>query len=284
MDTVIVTGASGFIGSALVLRLKKLGFTVFELNHSNGDIADPKLYSELPKASYVIHLAGRHFVPDSWIDPFEFLRVNLLGTQNVIEYCVKNKSKLIFSSTYLYGVPEFIPINEDHPVASNSPYALSKYFAEQLIKFFCDYEGLNAVVLRLFNVYGCGQNTEYLIPDILRQVAAGDEIKVNNLLPKRDYVYIDDVINAFILAMKNTTEYKVFNIGSGISYSVKEVIDIIKYITGKNINVISRELYRDNEVMDVVSDSKCAQEMLGWMPAYTLQRGLSDTWSKMNSK
>lgn len=283
METVIVTGARGFIGRALVVRLKSLGFEVVELNHSDGDIADPSLFNALPSASHVIHLAGRHFVPDSWAEPFEFLRVNLLGTQNIIDHCLKNGSKLIFSSTYLYGVPDYNPIAEDHPVTSNNPYALSKYFGEQLIEFFCDYKGLNATTLRLFNVYGDGQNVEYLIPSILSQVAAGHDIEVNNLLPSRDYVYIEDVLTSIILAMESSHKYKVFNIGSGTSYSVEELINIIKKVTESDAKVISREQYRENEVMDVIADTRHAREILGWIPKYTLEQGLHDIWSKRNS-
>ena len=236
-----------------------------------------------PKASHVIHLAGRHFVPDSWAEPLEFLRVNLLGTQNIIDHCLKHGSKLIFSSAYLYGVPQYNPITEDHPVTSNNPYALSKYFGEQLIEFFCNYKGLNATTLRLFNVYGDGQNIEYLIPSILNQVAAGTDIKVNNLLPSRDYVYIEDVVAAIILAMEPSEEYKVFNIGSGSSYSVEELIGLIKKVTESDAEVISREQYRENEVMDVVADTSSAREILGWVPKYTLEQGLRDIWATKNS-
>ena len=282
VDAVIVTGASGFIGRALVVRLKSLGYKVVEFNHSDGDIVDTTLFSALPKASHVIHLAGRHFVPDSWSEPLEFLRVNLLGTQNIIDHCLKHGSKLIFSSAYLYGVPDYNPIAEDHPVTSNNPYALSKYFGEQLIKFFCDYKGLNATALRLFNVYGDGQNIDYLIPSVLSQVAAGHDIKVNNLLPSRDYVYVEDVVTSIILAMESSHKYKVFNIGSGTSYSVEELIDIIKKVTESDAKVISREQYRENEVMDVVADTRRAQEILHWTPKYTLEQGLRDLWSKTN--
>ena len=282
VDAVIVTGASGFIGRALVVRLKSLGYKVVEFNHSDGDIVDKTLFSALPKASHVIHLAGRHFVPDSWSEPLEFLRVNLLGTQNIIDHCLKHGSKLIFSSAYLYGVPDYNPIAEDHPVTSNNPYALSKYFGEQLIKFFCDYKGLNATTLRLFNVYGDGQNIDYLIPSVLSQVAAGHDIKVNNLLPSRDYVYVEDVVTSIILAMESSHKYKVFNIGSGTSYSVEELIDIIKKVTESDAKVISREQYRENEVMDVVADTRRAQEILHWTPKYTLEQGLRDLWSKTN--
>lgn len=280
VGTVIVTGASGFIGRALVVRLKSLDFKVVELNHSDGDIADPTLFSDIPKASHVIHLAGRHFVPDSWFEPLDFLRVNLLGTQNIIDHCLKHESKLIFSSAYLYGVPDYNPIAEDHPVNSNNPYALSKYFGEQLIKFFCDYRELNATVLRLFNVYGEGQNTDYLIPSILSQVMTGDDIQVNNLLPSRDYIYIDDVVSSIILAMGTTRKYDVFNIGSGTSHSVEELIGIIKKVTKSNAKVISKEVYRQNEVMDVVADTRRAREKMGWAPNYTLEQGLHDIWSK----
>jgi GDP-4-dehydro-6-deoxy-D-mannose reductase len=280
VSTVLVTGASGFIGKALVTRLISNGHEVIEFNHSNGDIADSSIIASLPMASHVVHLAGRHFVPDSWTEPAEFLRVNLLGTQNIIDYCLKHGSKLVYSSAYLYGIPKAIPIKEDHILTPNNPYALSKYFGENLIEFFSNYKDLSAITLRLFNVYGHGQKNEYLIPSILDQIAKDTDIQVNNLLPSRDYVYIEDVVDAIILAMNCDHKYEIFNIGSGISYSVKELIEISKTVTGSDAKIVSRELYRKNEIMDVVADCESAHEKLNWAPKYTLEQGLHDIWSK----
>ena len=113
-------------------------------------------------------------------------------------------------------------------------------------------------------------------------MTVGQDIKVNNLLPSRDYVYIEDVVTSIILAMELSCKYNVFNIGSGTSYSVEELIDIIKKVTESDVKVISREQYRENEVMDVVADTRRAREILGWTPKYTLEQGLHDIWCKRN--
>ena len=282
MSKVLVTGSAGFIGKHLISHLKTNKYKVIELSHSDGDISSPDLFKNLPKVSYVIHLAGRHFVPDSWKEPREFLRVNLLGTQNVIDFCLKHDCKLIFSSAYLYGIPVSNPISENHEIIPNNPYGLNKYFSEQLLEFYSKNKGLKAIALRLFNVYGPNQKKDYLIPSIFDQIEAGKDIKVNNFFPRRDYIYILDVIKSFLLAMDYSSNFDIFNIGSGTSHSVEELLKKIKKITKTNANIISREIYRENEVMDAVADIRAAKKKLGWQPQYTLDDGLREIWSQRN--
>ena len=283
MNKIIVTGANGFIGKNVVSYLEDRNSQVVKLSRDNGDITDPKLLSDFSNVSHVIHLAGKHFVPDSWEDPYEFMRVNFLGTQNIIDFCLKNRSRLIFASTYLYGVPEYNPIPESHPIFSNNPYALSKYFAEQSISFFCKHKDLDAKVLRLFNVYGHGQRNEYLIPSILNNIETGKDIQVNSLIPRRDYVYIEDVVKSIILSLECRGKYDIFNIGSGVSHSVQDLIGLIKNISKSNAKVVSKNIQRKNEVMNVIADIGYAKEKLGWIPDFTLEDGLRDIWLMRNS-
>ena len=158
MVRVLVTGSSGFIGKALCNKLENDKVSFYPVNSDAGDIASPITWQGYPSADVVIHLAGCSFVPDSWNKPADFVNTNILGTQNALDYCKRNKSRLIFISAYIYGIPEALPIKESHSINPSNPYALSKHLAEQLCEFAVSSRQVSCVTaLRLFNVYGAGQ-------------------------------------------------------------------------------------------------------------------------------
>ena len=129
MKNILVTGANGFIGSHLSSKLSKESkYNIKKIDRSFGDITNTTTWSNFPKCEIVIHLAGRTFVPDSWVNSKSFINTNVIGTAMALDYCKKNNSKLIFLSSYLYGKPKKIPIDENEPVicslsASQSPSA-----------------------------------------------------------------------------------------------------------------------------------------------------------------
>ena len=270
----VISGASGFIGRSLSERLKQSCRSVFEMTASTGDVSDASTWLKLPAGKVLIHLAGKSYVPDSWSNQADFLRVNVIGTQNAIDFCIKQNMKMVYISAYLYGKPEYFPIPENHPVKPNNPYAFSKYMAEQLCEFAHKYNNLAVAILRLFNVYGPGQRPSFLIPRIFEQVAGGGHITVNDFEPRRDYVYIDDVIEAIILAAQNMPSFTTLNIGSGHSISVREVVEFIQRVCGTNLPVTSRALVRDQEISNVVADIGLAEKLIGWRPRISFDEGL----------
>src|SRR5438105_775381 len=201
MPRTLVTGATGFVGRALVRALSQAGHAVNALSRSAGDIADAATWARLPAVDHVFHLAGRSYVPDSWADPAGFLRANVTGTARALDYCRANGAHLVFVSGYLYGVPKRLPIREDDPADPNNPYALSKFLAEQVCAFHAAAMQVPVTVLRPFNIFGPGQRGEFLIPAILDQIRRGKEICVKDLAPRRDFVFIDDVVAALIGAV-----------------------------------------------------------------------------------
>ncbi len=275
MTKVLVTGASGFIGKPLVKKLESIGVTVTSLTSSDGDIVDKNTWKNLSEVDTVIHLAARTYIPDSWEDSDGFIDTNVNGTRLALEYCKKYKSKFIYISAYLYGIPEKLPIHETDRITPNNPYALSKHLAEQLCEFYANYWDLPVTVLRPFNVYGPGQRPEFLIPEIIAQVRSGKEIRIRDLNPKRDYVYIEDLINALIKSLTISEGYNVINIGSGISYSVGEIIGIIQKISETKIPVYSKKIERKCEIYDVYADINQAKSLLGWTPYYSLEDGIT---------
>jgi len=274
---VIVTGGSGFIGHNLILQLKNIGIGVIELNRTNGDVAKKETWNNLPKVHSVIHLAGRSYVPDSWINSGDFVETNVVGTQRALDYCRKSGASMVYANAYPYGIPEKLPINEYAPIKPNNPYSLSKCMGEQLCEFASDHNNVTTIVLRLFNVYGTNQRQDFLIPSIIDQVLNNKKIIVMDLNPRRDYVYIDDVVAALIKSMKLTEGFNSINIGSGVSYSVKEVIETIQSVANTDLDVVSNKSERINEIPNVVADISRAKEVLDWTPVYSLKKGIELT-------
>jgi nucleoside-diphosphate-sugar epimerase len=273
MYKILLTGATGFIGTALHQQLKVLGHTIHLLSQREGKVEDMFTWQSIPPTDIVVHLAARTFVPDSWEYPAAFMATNATGTLHALEYCRKHKAKLIFLSSYLYGNPEHLPIPETAPLFTPNPYAQSKKTAEDFCTFYSDAYQVNTIILRPFNVYGPNQNSSFLIPHIIQQALYKDTIQVKDLKPKRDYIHLQDLITA-ILACINYPESGIFNIGSGISYSVQEIIDIVQNITKRNVPVISEVAVRKAEIMDTIADISLAKKQLGWQPTIHFEEGI----------
>ena len=276
MNKFLVTGASGFIGRALVQLLQSESYEVVALTSANGDIANPDTLKKFEdsKPDRVFHLAGLTFVPDSWQNPLSFLHVNVQGTANVAEFCRCLDVPMTFTSAYVYGQPSALPIDEDCPVAPNNPYAFSKHLAEEICEYYAQNFGAVITVVRPFNVYGVGQSSKFLIPTILEQAIHGTDIRVNDLSPKRDYIYVDDLVEAIMLTARCEHPYRIYNIGSGVSHSVKEVIDLIQTQAKTDKQVFSSEVSRPNEIANVVADSSRATKELGWFPKVGIDQGI----------
>ena len=225
----------------------------------------------------VIHLAGRSYVPDSWINSGDFVETNVVGTQRALDYCRKSGASMVYANAYPYGIPEKLPINEYAPIKPNNPYSLSKCMGEQLCEFASDHNNVTTIVLRLFNVYGTNQRQDFLIPSIIDQVLNNKKIIVMDLNPRRDYIYIDDVVTALIKSMYLTEGFNSINIGSGVSYSVKEVIETIQSVANTDLDVVSNKSERINEIPNVVADISRAKEVLDWTPVYSLKKGIELT-------
>jgi GDP-4-dehydro-6-deoxy-D-mannose reductase len=276
MIDAIISGSDGFIGKALIKQLQELGLDIFATSRRNGDISEEKTWKNFPQAKTVIHLAGKSYVPDSWLQGPEFIRANVLGTEQALQYCRQNNAKMIYISAYVYGVPTVLPISEDGPVQPNNPYAISKLMAERLCEFASRFQQVPVTILRLFNVFGPGQRLEFLIPSIIRQIQEQKEIRVMDLSPRRDYIYINDVVDAILKALQWNGEFNRVNIGAGVSYSVKEIIDIIQAAAGTDLPVISANAVRQQEIPDVIADIQLAKQTLNWSPRYSFKAGIHD--------
>ncbi|MBF0554991.1 MAG: NAD-dependent epimerase/dehydratase family protein [Nitrospirae bacterium] len=285
VTSVLVTGSGGFVGRALVKKLRDNGADVEEFDITNGrDATDFKSFHGLKKVDVVVHLAARTFVPDSFENPARVYRENISGTLNVLEYCRLNSiKKIVYASSYVYGRPERLPIDERHMTAIQNPYGRSKLIGEALCRGYYEDYGIVPVILRPFNIYGPGQGKDFLIPSLIRQcLSASDAIVVKDLLPRRDYVYIDDVIEAYLNAIFNykSTVPEIFNIGSGTSYSVEDIINKLQTICRTNKKIISEGQARRNEIPDCTANTDKINRAFGWAAKCGIDEGLRQTVSK----
>ena len=268
-----MTGASGFVGRHLVPTLRDAGHAVEEHSTAAGDIASCHLPFRGLHA--VIHLAGRTYVPASWRQTREFYEVNVLGTVNVLELCRRECASLVYVSSYVYGHPRSLPIAEDHPVAAVNPYAHTKLLAEDACRFYESQFGIPVSIMRVFNVYGPGQSEHFLIPALVRQALSADcnEIRVSDDRPRRDFVYIRDVVNLMI-RMIGDPHPGVYNVGCGISHSVGDIVSIINDVLGTSKPIRSTNDERIHEIADVRADISRVSSTFGWRPEFGLRDGI----------
>lgn len=283
MSAFLVTGARGFVGRALARRLESIADSVIGLSSANGDIADQATLQPYRSSDirHVFHLAGRSFVPQSWSDPIEFHRVNTMGTLNVLEFCRERRTPLTYVSAYLYGQPLQQPIRENHPLVPNNPYALSKMQSETACEFYARTHGLQVTIVRPFNVYGFGQDKNFLLPTILRQIIGSDEIKVQDLVPKRDYLYIDDLVDLLLATLHAPPGYNVYNGGTGSSLSVADVIAVAQAEAATSKPVRCEQSARINEISDTRADIEKARNELGWTPKHEFRDGVRTIIARM---
>src|SRR5262245_289136 len=250
----IVTGSTGFIGSHVAKRLQAEGVTVIGLPRATGfDVLTDVL--PLDGVDRVYHLAGLTFVPRSWHDPVSFHHVNTHGTMRVLDQCRRSGVPVTFASAYVYGMPVRLPIDERSTTKASNPYAYSKLSAENACRFFCEEYGARVAIVRPFNVYGPGQHHSFLIPTIVRQVLdpSVKEIVVASLAPRRDFVYISDVVEALLLA-PCLPHAEPFNVGGGHSYSVEDIVRISLECADVVKPYRERREVRSNEIPDTVAD------------------------------
>ena len=304
---VLVTGAGGFIGSHLVERLVSLkasvrAFVRYNSNGScgfidgfapqtrekleivSGDLRDHEaMRSACREADVVFHLGALVAIPYSYVHPVEVVHTNVLGTLNVL--CAAREArvkKLVHTSTSeVYGTAQYVPIDEKHPLCGQSPYSASKIGADQLAEsFFRSFE-LPVAVVRPFNTYGPRQSARAVIPSVITQVIAHGTVYIGATHPTRDLTYVDDTVDGFIkVAECPETIGKVTNLGTGVEVSVRELIDKVSAIVGKETKVVfdpARLRPARSEVERLVADTARVRELTGWKPAIALDEGLRRT-------
>jgi nucleoside-diphosphate-sugar epimerase len=274
---ILVTGSAGFIGKALCLALKGQKHQVFELSRANGNVRLSATFEpfENLQIHHVFHLAASGTIPESWSNTPDYLDNIVAGTSQVLEFCKRHQASYTYISSYMYGMPQYLPIDEKHPIASANPYALSKRLSEEVCKFYSREFSLKGTIIRPFVIFGQGQKEDFLIPMLIKQVMEEKEIVVNDLIPKkRDYLYIDDFIEALLKTFNGKLEPEAYNIGMGVSYTISELIDKIQEIAGTQKPVSDRGLVRKNDYPDVIASILKAGTDLNWKPKIDMKTAL----------
>jgi len=287
MKQITITGHNGFLGSNLLLKLISEKYDITGISKTikkNNSIKQIKRNilnikdSDIANNSCIIHLAAITDVVYCEKYPEECYKVNVMATQKILEIARKKNCSLIYPSTsHVYGIPRKLPIKETHPTNASSVYSESKISGEKLCEMYSKSYGLNISVLRLFSTYG-PKNSEYKVESrIITQLLSNRSIKIGNLSPKRDFIYIDDVISAFQIVIKNLKGFNIYNVGLERSYSIQEICNILKKLSGKKISIVTdKTKLRKNDIKNVVSD--CSKiKKLGWKPKISINKGLELT-------
>ena len=268
------------MGRPLCNRLRESGREVRSLDRQSGiDVTDWDQLSRVERCDVVYHLAAVTGTEAALARPREAYRTNIMGTLNLLEYCrIQKARRLVFASTYVYGQPRYLPVDEDHPVNPGNLYAQSKVIGETLCRQYYEDFGVSVVILRIFNPYGPGQQGNFLIPTILNQLRHQGKVLLRDPAPRRDFIYVQDVVDAFVKAGRYTgSEFAIFNVASGKSYSVAEVVEKIRHLHGGPFEVVYAGPSRLFEIADCVGAVERSRLGLGWEAAIDIDAGLRQT-------
>ncbi|MFH0835320.1 MAG: NAD-dependent epimerase/dehydratase family protein [Candidatus Micrarchaeota archaeon] len=272
----VVTGGKGFIGSWVA---KALSAETYDLADGQDILDAKKLGAAFEGAETVMHLAALTGVPQSVAEPLTFVKNNVEGTANVLDAARrKGVGTIVFaSSASVYGNSPKNPKTEDMLPCAASPYAATKIAGEQLLSACAEDYGMRCVSLRLFNVYGPGQNPRYAaaIPSFIGSALRGEPVAVNgDGRQTRDFVFVEDAAQAFALAAKKGSG--AYNIGSGSAVTVAGVAEKIIALAGSQSKVVF-EPGRPGDVRESLADISKARRELGYAPETELAEGLKIT-------
>ena len=308
---IMITGATGFIGSHLTEFCVKLGFNVvaFDRYNSNNDwgwlenskykndfqvvLGDIRDYDSLSKAmsgcNVVFHLAALIGIPYSYISPLAYIRTNVEGTYNVLESAknIELEQILVTSTSETYGTAQYTPIDEKHPLVGQSPYSASKIAADQLaISYYRSFD-LPVKLVRPFNTYGPRQSARAIIPTIISQIINGKtEIELGSLTPTRDLTFVKDTCAGFEEIYKSDSLFgEITNIGMNAEISIGDLAELISNIMDIQLSIksIDERIRPDNsEVERLFCDNTKLLKHTSWKPKYNLEQGITKVieWMK----
>jgi NAD dependent epimerase/dehydratase len=309
---VLITGATGFIGSHLTELCVENGYSVKAFDRYNpnnhwgwlegssykseievilGDIRDyDSVYNSMKGCDVVFHLAALIGIPYSYISPLAYIRTNIEGTYNVLEAArrLELDDILITSTSETYGSAQYVPIDEKHPMVGQSPYSASKIAADQMALSYYRSFDLPVKIVRPFNTYGPRQSARAVIPTIISQILVGtEELRLGSITPTRDLVFVKDTCHAFI-AIYNSDKLigEVTNIGMNREISIGDLALKIVQLMGRTTRVgVDKERIRpeSSEVDKLMCDNSKLLKHTSWEPRFTLESGLIETIGWMGS-
>ena len=296
MKKILITGATGFIGTNLIPELIKnhkiVGISKNKIKSSknfissNVDITNKNLKIK-NKYTDIIHMAAHSDVTYCNLNPTKCYELNVKSTQKMLEIARKNDSNFIFlSSSHVYGNPIKQPIVEDSVCNPSTHYASSKKMSEILCETYAKTYGLDIQVARLFSVYGPKSPKSNLIFNIIDQIINNSKIILGNTYPKRDFIFISDVIMGLTKILNSKKKgFQVYNLGSGKSVSVENIVKNCLTISNKKLKTISsKEKRRKNEIINIQANISKMEKEFNWKAEISLKKGLEITYNHYISK
>jgi nucleoside-diphosphate-sugar epimerase len=305
--TALVTGAGGFIGSAVTRALVARCGRVRALLGAPGQAVLPAPEGAEPACAeiddrarlaalcrgvdLIVHLAGPPSVARSFEDPVEYVRVHTAGTAAVVEAALRaGAGRLVhISSAEVYGRARVSPVDEDHPLAARSPYAAAKIGGEQLVRGMYRPLGGEGIILRPFSIYGPRMSPHSLLGMLLDQARHAPALEVADLRPRRDYCFLDDAVEAVVraAAAEGLPEDATFNVGSGRGLTVAELAGAALRACGREAPVREapgRRRPESTEILELVADPARGQRWLGWRAATPVEVGMARVLAWMNGE
>ena len=308
MANVLVTGGAGFIGSHVAQACLEAGDSVWVVDNldsgeaanlppgvvfQEGDVADAGFMRRLVREirpAVIHHLAAQASVTRSLAEPLRDAGVNVMGALGVLEAArsVDTPPRIVYAATggACYGDPEEEIVDEGCPLAPASHYGMSKVLGERYLMFYRDFFGLSVVSLRLANVYGPGQRADLdagVISIFAEKLIKGEALTLyGHGRAGRDYVYVKDVVEAFMLAAKGGADGGAYNIGTGVVTEVEALLDALCRQLGAKPRDVERAPLRAGEVFRIGLDARAFERKTGWRPRYTLDAGIAAFAESLN--
>jgi len=287
-NKVLITGSGGFLGTHLSNHLAEKKIRPILLNHNKEKESDKqriqgniKTLSKIPSdVSHIVHLAALTDVDYCQNNPQECFDTNVMGTQNMLELARKSDLKFLFaSSSQVFGFPKKLPISENAELNPLSIHGLSKASGEILCKTYADLYELDITIMRLFSIYGPGSPSYSIVGKTVRQIFENNKVILGDLTPKRDFLYVSDLMSAMeLLLTKNLKGFSKYNIGSGKSISIYDLCNKLIEFANKPILIEeNKKLFRKTKIPDLICDNSKIKK-LGWEPKITLNTGLRKTF------
>ncbi len=246
-----------------------------------GDLRDPAAVRRaVAGRTHVLHLGALIGIPYSYVNPADVVQTNVLGTLHVLQAAVECGVERFVqtSSSEVYGTAQEVPMDEEHSLRPQSPYAASKVGSDQLAASFHLSYGLPVVIVRPFNCFGPRQSPRAVIPSIITQALASRTVRLGSLTPTRDLTYVTDTAHGFLAALTAVKAVgRAIHLGTGREYSVGRLVEMIGSIMGRDLKVVSearRKRPKSSEVERLVASNRLANTLLHWKPTVDLEQGL----------
>ena len=275
-----LTGSSGFLGSAIPMHLKENGDNVIILD----SLVHPNMIEasvpEIKLLDWVLHFGATKSIEASFENPVGIYRRNMHSTMAALDIAISRNSRFLYMSSYVYGKPQYLPVDEKHPTYVLNPYMGSKLLGEQMCYQLHQCMDLSVLILRGFTFYGPQQKDYQLIPSMIESIRNNRPIVVRDPKPERDYLYISDFLRLIdIIVHSDYSGFEIYNVGGGMPYKNIEVAQMANKLAGNPVPIHIEGQVRRNDVAACYSNIEKVKRDFQWKPEVDLPSGLHDCLS-----